>query len=349
MTRIIREELEKSTELRPVLKTVDKHFKADGRCNPTVEDLLTHIRALRTVAGNDRVRDLSSEELDQLDEEICHLIHQSVDKDLPDTETPYHQVASWVEAIERESPVEFFTTNYDLLMEQAFESIRVPYFDGFAGVRRPFFDPRLMEDDRLPLHWARLWKLHGSINWYQNPDQGVFRGTTNENSQRRVIFPSHLKYQESRRMPYLAMIDRLREFLKRPTAALVLCGYSFNDDHINEAILQGLRYTQTAVAFALLYDKIGTYQQATAIATKQPNLTVLASNGGVIGGMRSKWAEKNSETVSEQQDHWVCWKKSGEDKSVAEFRLGNFSTLGEFLKELVGGIQQQWRDVLNAQ
>ena len=96
------------------------------------------------------------------------------------------------------TPVEFFTTNYDLLLEQALEDCRVAYFDGFTGVRRPFFDIRAMEEDRLPSRWARVWKLHGSLNWYHHPNRGVLRGTQSENELQRVIHPSHLKYEESR-------------------------------------------------------------------------------------------------------------------------------------------------------
>ena len=55
----------------------------------------------------------------------------------------------------------------------------------------------------------------------------------------RVIHPSYMKYQESRRMPYLAMVDRLRAFLKQPTSTLILCGYSFRDEHVNEVYRDG--------------------------------------------------------------------------------------------------------------
>ena len=33
-------------------------------------------------------------------------------------------------------------------------------------------------------------------------------------------------------MPYLAMIDRFRSFLRKRRATLVLCGYSFGDEHL---------------------------------------------------------------------------------------------------------------------
>ncbi len=282
-----------SSDCKTILKRIEEHFDEDGRVDASVEDMLTHIRALRAVAGKAEVRGVSAASLATLDQHICDFIQKVADQSLPSATTPYHQVASWVDGIRRESPVEIFTSNYDLLMEQAFEECGVPYFDGFAGARKPRFDLRAMEEDLLPPRWARLWKLHGSINWYQTTDGGVFRGTTKEqNAPRRVIHPSYLKYQEGRRLPYLAMIDRLRNFLKQPTVALVLCGYSFRDEHINEVILQGLQSTQTAIAFGLLYGKFSDYPAAVAMAKKRANLSMFARDGAVISAREVRWPEK---------------------------------------------------------
>lgn len=203
ITKAVRDALAKCEKCGSLLKTLEEHFEQDGCKDANVEDMLSHIRALGAVAGNDQVRGLSAENLDDLDEKVCNCIHELSDKALPNAETPYHRIAAWVDAIGREKPVEVFTTNYDL----------------------------------LPPRRARLWKLHGSINWYQVADKGVLRSATKEEQGlKRVIHPSHLKYEESRRMPYLAMIDRLRAFLKQPTATLVICGYSFRDQHLNEVI-----------------------------------------------------------------------------------------------------------------
>jgi len=336
MTKAVRATLGNCAEL----KVIDDHFKKNGREHPNLEDMLSHIRALRTVAGNEGVRGMSAADLDSLDKRICQVIYELADKSLPNTETPYHHLASWVSAVERESPVEVFTTNYDLLMEQAFEYCCVPYFDGFAGAREPFFDIRAMEQDVLPPRWARLWKLHGSINWYQTDAKGVLRGGTDEQGRKRVIHPSHLKYEESRRMPYLAMIDRLRAFLKQPTAVLVVCGYSFRDEHLNEVIVQGLQGTPTAVAFGLLFGLAADYSQAVRLATERQNLTLLAKNGAVISGREARWAEKDTKAATPDSNKWVTWTPldpaDADGKCVPYFMLGDFAIFGEFLHELIG-------------
>jgi hypothetical protein len=340
ITNAVRDTLAGSEEFHPLLQILDHQFEKDGRGRGNVEQLLSHIRALRSVAGKDSVRGLTGLDLDKLDDKICQIIHELADRTLPDSETPYHFLASWAGGTRREYPVEVFTTNYDLLMEQAFEDRRVPYFDGFAGARRPFFDIQSIEEDKLPVRWARLWKVHGSINWYQLPAKGVVRGEADKGGLKRVIHPSHLKYEESRRMPYLAMMDRLKAFLKQPGAALVLCGYSFRDEHINEVLLQGLQSAPTGVAFALLFGALAGFPQASTLGRQRSNLSILAKDGGILSATDTTWPETDAGTLSPVADPWVAWTAlattDGPKKMRAEFRLGDFAVFGRFLSDLVG-------------
>lgn len=342
LTAAVREKLSANEENRRLLGIVDEHFVKDEKENPNIEDMLSHIRSLVAAAGKDEARGLTIDELELLDNQICEIIHEAMEKELPNDDTPYHHVASWIDATGRDFPVEIFTTNYDLLMEQAFEGVRVPFFDGFAGAQKPFFDLRSTEDDYLPPRWARLWKLHGSINWYQIPEKGVIRTSIPDlEDVRRVIHPSHLKYQESRRLPYLAMLDRLRAFLKRPNATLILCGYSFRDEHINEVIVNGLQATQSAVGFVLLYEPLAQYPEVKALARSRQNLIVMAKDGGIIGGKESTWPERNAATDTIARNDWINWvpvnPQTPEGKQKAEFVLGDFAVFGRFLRELTGG------------
>jgi hypothetical protein len=340
MTKKVREALQDDKLCEPLLKILEEQFEKDGKSDFNLEHMLNQIRTSASIAGNDKVRGLSAQDLDRLDETICQTIHELTDKELPDHDTPYHRLASWVESVERDMPVEIFTTNYDLLMEQALEDYRVPYFDGFAGSRTPFFDVRAMEDEAaLPARWTRFWKLHGSINWYLDDRGGVFRHSAKLEGKKHIIHPSHLKYQDSRRMPYLAMLDRLKTFLKQPTATLIVTGYSFRDEHLNEIIVQSLSATPTAIAFGLLFGQLGDYTDAVNLAKKRSNLTLLANNGAVIGGREVSWAEVSKDEVLSTSP-WVEWIPIDPDNSdsrlKATFALGNFAKLGEFLRHLVG-------------
>lgn len=336
ITRTVRGHLETS-ELKATFEKILCHFTIDERGEPNVEDLLTHVRSLRSVAGKEQVRGLTAGELNNLDDEICAVIVNVVNKSLPDSDTSYRKVAAWIGAIPRTHPIEVFTPNYDLLMEQALEESRVPYFDGFVGSRRAFFDPYAMEEDALPPRWARLWKLHGSINWSQDRKGVVSRGGDLKGIGGYVIHPSHLKYDESRQMPYLAMIDRLRAFLKRPFAVLVVCGYSFRDDHLNANMLQGLQGNATAVIFALLHGELANYGTAAKLASSRANLSLLAEDRAVIGTKEAPWRQMAAEEIglaslvveSVKQTH------SESEFHEARFTLGDFVRFGSFLGQLI--------------
>lgn len=243
----------------------------DGTADPNVEQWLSRVRALREVAGSGTVRGLSRTDLDSLEGAITEGIVGLVDKKLPDGSTPFHNVAAWAGAMEREQPVEIFTTNYDLLLEEAFESQRSPYFDGFVGTREPFFDNASVsyaDASPLPARFTRLWKLHGSINWWE-ADAGKVTRSQVEAGTRRLIHPSHLKYDESRQMPFLALQDRLRAFLEQRGARLITCGYSFRDNHINATLRDGLQANPTASLIGLLYDALDDYDRAPRLAGEQ--------------------------------------------------------------------------------
>lgn len=175
----------------------------------TVEDILTEIRTLANRRGSAPVLGMTKKVLKDLDEKICVLVTEQMKKSLPSYRCSYHRFASWVGGLHRLSPIEIFTPNYDLLFEQAFEQHPLPHFDGFVGSREPWFDLASIEHDAIPARWTRLWKLHGSINWEKAEETvndttvtRIVRVTREAEAGKVMIFPSHLKYDQSRRMPY---------------------------------------------------------------------------------------------------------------------------------------------------
>lgn len=325
-----------SSPHKAIFELVLSHFVSDGVASPNVEMLLSHVRFLKQVAGKDRARGVSAGEADKLDIAICDELSKMANKELPSPDTPYHQIAAWAGSINRAFPVEFFTTNYDLLLEEALEANRVPFFDGFVGSKSSFLDLQAMEGDALPPRWARLWKIHGSLNWGEDKNGNIHRGTI-PGASRRLIYPSHLKYDESRRMPYLAMLDRLKAFLKQPASVLIISGFSFGDVHLNEIIVQGLQGNATAVVFALMYGSMNNYPKLVELARNRANLSVLAFDQAVIGTRLGDWIKGRSSGYS-QDSMAIQWiddpTAPGTKKSV--LLLPDFRALAAFAADLVG-------------
>ena len=359
LTKTISERLLAVDDMAGPLRRLCAVLKEDGAAKPNIEVMLSRIRSLRDAAGSREVRGLSAENLRHLDRAICATISETVAKTLPRDGTPYHCLAEFAYS-GRIPPLEIFTTNYDLLTEQALESRKVAFFDGFVGSRRPFFDQQSIEDDILPDRWTLLWKLHGSINWrFDRNTKVISRSLDPSDGDELLIHPSHLKYDESRRMPYLVMIDRLKGFLrngKRP-AALFVVGHSFSDDHLNATLLESLRANPSAACYALQFGDLGNYKAAERLAMTEANLNVLARNEAVIQKRRGKWraspaAESASfanafEFLSDGGDDCcgVNMERStngaSEEPRLCRFLLGDFKRFGVFLREVAGKTTRQ--------
>ena len=301
----------------PDYKALVSRLREDLDQEPNIEEILSHIRGLALIVGKQRVHGLDKEAIDQLERAVTTQITQAVAVDLPSEHTPYDDLAVWSRAVTRDIPIRIFTTNYDLLLEAAFERSRVPFFDGFAGAREPFLDTAAIEADDLPPRWTRIIKLHGSSNWAVRKDRGVVRLPVSGSEERRLIHPSHLKYTESRRMPYLVMFDQLRDFFKRQSATLITLGYSFRDDHINDLVAQGLRANASAKIFGLQYGELNTYDSAKDLAMQNLGLTVIATDGGIDAG-RAFALESTA------------------DPGAPAFKLGDFREFGDRLMRSVG-------------
>ncbi|MDD2466651.1 MAG: SIR2 family protein [Desulfobulbus sp.] len=296
---------------------------------PTIEDILSRIRLLIAAIGSSEFDGLKKDDLLEIEKDICDKITDEVNKELPSEITSYHNLTSWIAGIPRENPVEIFTPNYDLLLESCLELKNIPFFDGFVGSRNAFFDLHSIEYEELPPRWVRLWKLHGSVNWWIDDNGNVFRGDSKKgNGNKQMIYPSHLKYSQSRRMPYLAMQDRLSTFLSTGQSVLVTNGYSFVDQHLNEVITQRLSANPRCVCFGLLYGHIEQYPEALDCARKTTNLHLLAKNAAFFAGEQKAWKKEGTinpyDYLAEQNgDNTHC-------------KIGDFGSFSRFLLKQTG-------------
>ncbi|ACT95678.1 SIR2 family protein [Dyadobacter fermentans] len=318
-----------------------QEISSDGIDHENIEQVLSFIRALGHVAGKGKVRGFSQNDLAEIEKVICHKIVDLIDVALPDSETPYHQLSAWIASIDREQAVDIFTTNYDLLLEQALEESLIPYFDGFVGSRNSFFDLKAVEDNQIPKHWTRVWKIHGSLNWYKS-DSKIHRstGVKIDSINSPLIYPSHLKYDQSRKMPYLALLDHLTRSIKNDSSVLITSGYSFNDDHINDAMLNALVANPSSMIVALLFGNLEGYPKALAMAKSRPNIGLWALDEAMIGTKRGKWKvvkynpEDNIAGVIQTED---IQDPNDGSKTLKTWKLqlGDFRHFGNFLHHLV--------------
>lgn len=154
------------------------------------------------------------------------------------------------------APPWVFTTNYDLFNERAMDRSGIPYSNGFSGTVERRFNPatyRLALAEQLDItsrRWAAVdgfvhfCKLHGSVNWTED-EQGLFpireSHTPLDPSENRVmIYPTPSKQTASFGSPYSDMFREFQRQVVQDQSVLVILGYSFGDEHVNNIIFQGL-------------------------------------------------------------------------------------------------------------
>lgn len=311
--------------------------------SPTVEDILNRVRLYRELLSNSAKTEydgLSATDAKDLDLEICKAIVSFVNIDPPSGLDSQIRFARWIYALhsERDDPVEVFTTNYDLLVEKAFEHVGVPYFDGFVGTVQPFFSPPSVEAEKSvqtgspypPVLWTRLWKLHGSVAWHlikaaDGSLRVIRRNDIAAPTEQLMIFPSRDKYSESRKLPFLSFQDRFRKFLTRGEVVLLISGYSFSDEHLNEIILEGLRTNNRLAITALIYDNHSSSDKAFQFAKQHPNFTVCWPNKIMVGGDVFDWSYTPSPAGAGREKFF--WNQT---KSL--WMLGDFNSLSFYLE-----------------
>jgi len=302
----LKENADSGEKYKIALVEIDEELKQQGQ-SLNIETLLSNVEEKIRIIGKGTLNNLTKEEFDTIGEKIREKIQEivSVHRDISGKEGTLIQYdfAKWVCNADRKFAVEIFTTNYDYLFEIGLEANGVPYFDGFTGSYKPFFNADALEDvDYLPKQ-TKLWKIHGSLGLHKDNASGrIIRMSSDKDDL--LIYPSSLKYNDSKKQLYSAFMDRLNLFLKQDDAVLFVCGYSFGDEHINERILSALQTNTTAHVFVMNYDIAWNKDEngedkSTSVfnadcnlgklASRNRKISVLATRAAIIGGQYGEW------------------------------------------------------------
>lgn len=305
-------------------EVIDKFLPELGE-NPNIETILTRVRRLSQAIGSAEVHGLNGNGYEELARRICEKIGAIVASPLPEEPNAFTELVSWIGGTQRDHPIEIFTPNYDLLLEEAFERSRLPYFDGFTGSHKPFFDPTSISEDSLPPRWSRMWKIHGSLGWEVKPDAIIRTGSRKATQ---LIYPDHLKYEQIARQPYSALFERLRDFLTTPDTILICSGFSFFDAHISAVLDEALSSNTHSAVLAFQFKPLQDEELAVKLALRRPNLSVYARDGAVIFGVKGKWRPGEPPTEEWKSIRSTFWQSNAGGES--QFILGDFAQLARF-------------------
>lgn len=313
-----------------------------------IENILSRIRTKMTAMGaGETLLGLDGAGMQNAEREIRRAIVQCAAPAEPTipADLPHHAFARWVRQATRKQALELFTTNYDILFERSLELARVPVFDGFVGAWHPYFHAEALEsEETLPgAQFVRLWKIHGSINWTESgigKARRVVRTSGKPDPDGTMIFPSQRKYDDSRKQPYQALMDRLTAVLARDGALLIACGYSFGDEHINARILSVLERRPLSHVVVMRYSDLTADDPTVALAASFSNLMILGPNAGVLGGRWGEW--KLTESLDDRARDFFSpafqldpAPPGGAAPVTGKLVLGDFNSLCGFLSAMV--------------
>jgi len=157
-----------------------------------------------------------------------------------------------------EGCIDYLVMNYDTLIEDALALSMLRYADGLEGGVSGWWNPATFEQKNLE---ARVFKLHGSINWAEHSTSTTplriasHLKRSRQHASKIMIWPASTKYRETQLDPYANLMHRARSVLNPKNGGqrvLLITGYSFGDAHINLEIERGLRASNgnlTVIAF----------------------------------------------------------------------------------------------------
>ena len=154
------------------------------------------------------------------------------------------------------SAVRVFTLNYDICIEKALAGENFSIELGFNGDRK--WEASKFDANENADVGVYLYKLHGSINWIRNKDNGdVLTLCDSPQPDSELIFGTAAKLSSID--PYLFYVHELRKYsLNEALRFIVVIGYSFSDDYVNSLIGQAITrsdYLKVLVVAPIFEDK----------------------------------------------------------------------------------------------
>lgn len=137
--------------------------------------------------------------------------------------------------------IDIFSLNYDLCIESALSDLNKSFENGFT---EEGWEPnRLANSDEK----IRLYKVHGSLDWVDDELYGLCSMQFPRHQSAEDIEGEHqpllifgVAHKLTAREPFLTLAYQFSQSVSQ-TPVLVVIGYSFGDDYVNDIIYQGLR------------------------------------------------------------------------------------------------------------
>lgn len=264
LTNYVRSQFPEKDKSHAIFAALEQNFDSSTDCS--IEDLMSELVDWASIADrrSRRASTQSTVKINGIDDytkadliNTLSEIRSKIAQCIMDTQPCITDHQNFIKAVhgtlqagkaDRGRVVEYFTLNYDTLIEDALGLEKIPYADGFSGGTTGWWDVTGYASNAAR---AKIYKVHGSIDWCLLDDDVFPRrlrpGLARSGDLKEVmIWPAATKYRETQRDPFAQILDMLKATLRPSDSELVLCicGYGFGDDHINIELEQALHESQ---------------------------------------------------------------------------------------------------------
>ena len=175
---------------------------------------------------------------------------------------------------------DIYTPNYDLAFEYSLDKLAIEYKDGFAGFVNRIFDPRTLQGKDK----TGLVKIHGSVNWILEDGKvkefqpKFWDGkVVIDDTAPVLIYPTSHKLYQTYSTPYSELMRHMLDEMETGKNVVIVLGYKYGDDHINEILLKALENPNNIFYFFLYNpsEKGEFIDQLKQLADSMPNINIL--------------------------------------------------------------------------
>lgn len=175
---------------------------------------------------------------------------------------------------------DIYTPNYDLAFEYSLDKLAIEYKDGFSGFVNRLFDPRTLQGKDK----TGLIKIHGSVNWIVEEGkvkefQPKFKDgkVIIDDTAPVLIYPTSHKLYQTYSTPYSELMRHMLDEMETGKNVVIVLGYKYGDDHINEILFKALENPNNIFYFFLYNpDEQGAFiNQLKQLADNMPNINIL--------------------------------------------------------------------------
>ena len=119
---------------------------------------------------------------------------------------------------------------------------------------------------------------------------------------------------------------------------MIVAGFSFGDEHINNLIFGALENRPRTHVYALQFEELAEDSVLIKRAYQRSNLIVVGPKTGVIGGRRAKWAPSETpafmDGVFELKTEVVSGEAAASNDPSGLMKIGDFACFCRFLESM---------------